>query len=1490
MPLRLRLPFRNSAKKKARPNLSSTVSSTNKEDGQPTASESTLSRPNSVPTPSVTYDNLWERAEKDLRKDKKGEELLQEATQILKDWGLDIQLSGGDGYKKLCSFLEERTSELKEKQWMICDQDVSVQDKVTKVMRNILVVKDVINTAATASHPAAIACAAVTVSLLLFIQAVEQREVLLQGLDKTSATILRIHKMDGLYLHLNETSDDFIAKFEETLTSLCCKLLEFQARALCYLQKNSFVQFSRGMLKRDPWDSLLKDMEDLENEARKFISLIEADELKSERERREGELQSALEKHQIWQTTSTRNEKLKGFFQLLYTCPYRDRKDRNGPRVAETCEWFTSHPRFRKWNESLEAGLLWVSADPGCGKSVLAKYLVDEVLPKPRGRTVCYFFFKDDFDDQRSSTSALCSLLRQVLMAQPSLLPQSALDKLETDGNQLISSFRDLWNILISVSSNPQAGEIIFVIDALDECQDDDRTQLIEEVTRIYLNNSQGHNIKFLMTSRPYGHIRSAFQSLERETPTIHLNAENEVEVDKISREIDLVIASRVCELADRKSLEPSEHAFLQEQLTSINHRTYLWVTLTMEFIEKTPGFTKGNVRRAMGAEIPTSVNDAYSKILNRSPDYAKARRLLHIIIAAKRPLLVKELSLASAVQKVDQPDDEVEEDIEPVERFKVTMRDLCGLLLVIIEGKVYLLHQTVKEFLVLDTPSLGSISAFHTWQHSLKPTESSKVLAEVCIWVLFAHQTPSHEDFWDYSMDYWMDHLREVCSYKGDKLTELGALLCSPWTTEGRRFYEHWKQETYPCPKDPSPLIIASWLGLEGVVELLLGSEETDIDLKDSLWEQTPLSWAASNGHEAVVKLLLQTGQVDINSKDSNQQTPLSWAAEHGHEAVVKLLLQTGLVDIDSKDSNQRTPLSWAAENGHQAVVKLLLQTGLVDIDSKDSNQRTPLSWAAENGHEAVVKLLLQTGLVDIDSKDSNQRTPLSWAAENGHQAVVKLLLQTGLVDIDSKDSNQRTPLSWAAEHGHEAVVKLLLQTGLVDIDSKDSNQQTPLSWAAEHGHEAVVKLLLQTGLVDIDSKDSNQRTPLSWAAEHGHEAVVKLLLQTGQVDIDSKDSRYQRTPLSWAAEHGHEAVVKLLLQTGLVDIDSKDSNQRTPLSWAAEHGHEAVVKLLLQTGQVDIDSKDSDQQTPLSWAAGNDCEAVVKLLLQTGLVDIDSKDSNQRTPLSWAAEHGHEAVVKLLLQTGQVDIDSKDSDQQTPLSWAAGNDCEAVVKLLLQTGLVDIDSKDSNQRTPLSWAAEHGHEAVVKLLLQTGQVDIDSKDSDQQTPLSWAAGNDCEAVVKLLLQTGLVDIDSKDSNQRTPLSWAAEHGHEAVVKLLLQTGQVDIDSKDSDQQTPLSWAAGNDCEAVVKLLLQTGQVDIDSKDANQQTPLSLAARGGHEAVVKLLLQTGQVDIDSKDSDQQTPISWAEETDDERHQAVVKLLSDASTRVKMGGPAVALI
>lgn len=66
---------------------------------------------------------------------------------------------------------------------------------------------------------------------------------------------------------------------------------------------------------------------------------------------------------------------------LFNTSDYNKQMRFNPIRVPGTCKWFCNHNAFKDWLGS-DAGLLLVSAAPGCGKSTLARYLVEEVLPK----------------------------------------------------------------------------------------------------------------------------------------------------------------------------------------------------------------------------------------------------------------------------------------------------------------------------------------------------------------------------------------------------------------------------------------------------------------------------------------------------------------------------------------------------------------------------------------------------------------------------------------------------------------------------------------------------------------------------------------------------------------------------------------------------------------------------------------------------------------------------------------------------------------------------------------------------------------------------------------------------------------------------------------------------------------------------------------------------------------------------------------------------
>ncbi|KAA8645102.1 uncharacterized protein ATNIH1004_009317 [Aspergillus tanneri] len=936
-------------------------------------SNSLLSKQEERREPTPQPNDLWVRAEQILRQSSELDKILKASAEIL-EYYYSLKLQPGDTsyHKRLCDFLEAKAIQVEEKKWAIHlgNHSITVRDQLTKVFRNVLAIKDIVNTAASASPPASLACAGITACFAMVVQAVEQHDLLLQGLELTSGLIPRLRVMETLYSHSQtKQAIDLLGEFQKTLVSIYTRILEFQARALCYLHRHSASQLLGNIFKWDGWADLLQDFERFEKSLDRFTSLI-ADTESSQRHEEvlngHREILNALRERDIWTTTSARDERIKRFFKLLYTCPYKDRKDRNSKRVPGTCEWFTSHSLFQAWQQSksnVSSGLLWVSADPGCGKSVLTRYLVDELLLNTNERTVCYFFFKDDFSDQRSSTSALSIILRQLFIAQPQLLQDAVLDKLDTDGDTFVQSFSELWNLLVSISTNPKAGEIICILDALDECQDSDRNQLIRAVTDFYLRPYKNSKLKFLMTSRPYDHIRRGFWELEAYLPTIHLSGDGKKEAQQISREINLVIRKRVDDISEQRSLEKDERSMLMQQLTAVENRTYLWVSLTLDVLENIPGFTKGNIHRVI-QHLPTTVDNAYERILDRSLDADKARILLHIITAAMRPLSLGELSLALAISAGHQTFTEICDELEPEDRFRKTLRDVCGLFVVVIDEKVYLLHQTAKEFLVRgNNPTVNiNISEVTRWKHSLLPEESNEILADICTsYLAFERNEIDHEKFYVYSSCYWSAHFRQACVREGNPLLIRAQNICNPSSDLYQVWSRIYKNYGNIVPNGPTTLFIASALGLAGVAKLLLDTGNVDVNCKDSEYGRTPLSWAAISGHEAVAKLLLDTGRVGVDYKDSIYgQTPLSLAAENGHEAVVKLLLDTGRVDVDCKDSKYgQTPLSWAAESGHEAVVKLLLSKGKVNVDCKDSNGRTPLHWAARSGHEAVVKLL---------------------------------------------------------------------------------------------------------------------------------------------------------------------------------------------------------------------------------------------------------------------------------------------------------------------------------------------------------------------------------------------------------------------------------------------------------------------------------------------------------------------------------------------------
>ncbi|MCJ1424372.1 hypothetical protein MMC29_002260 [Sticta canariensis] len=1169
------------------------------------------------------------------------------------------------------------------------------------------------------------------------------------------------------------------------------------------------------------------------------------------------------------------------------TSNYREDKDRNEQRVPGTCEWFLEHQKFLSWQQKDTASLLWVSADPGCGKSVLSRFLVDEVLSfDSQGSSVCYFFFKDDDANRQSGAQALCAILHQLFVQKPELL-KHAMSAYEKSGAEFRTMFQELWDILMKCASDSNIGKIICVLDALDECEKPARDDLITQLTWLYSarNNTHG-KLKFLATSRPYHDIERRLSSSIKDKSTIRLEGENQIESDKISKEIDLVISYQVPLIARsrRFPLGLEVQDALMNGLRKTPNRTYLWLHLILEVVRESLDSRKDPLLEQI-EKLPHTVEEAYEKILgkiNRSDYVEKARRLLHIIVAAARPLTLQELNIALTIDEKLQQRRSCRSyhdlDLESQEEFQDRIRNLCGLFVSIQDSKIYLIHQTAKEFLISKDTSSAK-SNLEVWKHSLNSVVSNSILAKICLSYLMFDEL-KHQDvkslksdvrlFLGYVAVHWTFHYRQARNDLDSVLISIRD-LCDTGSNRFRLWFRsycgHYSIRLF---SDITNLIIASYFGLEALVKLLLEQTNIGLNLGDN-FGRTALQWAAENGHTEVVKLLLQRNEIEVNLKDINARSALSRATEKGHTEVVTLLLKRNKIEVNVKDKYDRTALSLATERGHTEVVKLLLKRNEIEVNFKDRYGRTALSLAAERGHTEVVKLLLERNEIEVNVKDIYGQTVLSLAAERGQTEDVKLLLEQNEIEVNIKAQNCYTALLWAAKKGHTEVVKLLLERNEIEVNFQEYSGCTALLWAAERGHAEVVNLLLEQNAVEVNLTDNHHgRTALLWAAERGHREVVTLLLKWDEVEVNLKDKCGQ-TALSLAAKRGHTELVRLLLKQNAIEVNFKDDYAQTALSLAVKRGHTEVVRLLLERDEVEVNLKDESCFTALLWAAMNAHTEVVRLLLERDEVEVNLKDNCSQTALSLAAKRGHTEVVRLLLERDEVEVNVKDIYGKTALSPAAERGHTEVVRLLLERDEVEVNLKGIYGRTALSLAADGGHTEVVKLLLKQNEVEVNLKANWGQTALSLAAERGYPEVIKLLLERNEIEVNLKDNCGQTALSLAVKRGHPEVVRLLLERDEVEVNLKDNCGRTALLLAAKRGHPEVVKLLLERDEVEVNLKDDCGQTALSLAAEKGHAEVVKLLLQRNEIEVNLTDKYRgRTALLWAAERG---HTEVVRLL-----------------
>ena len=119
---------------------------------------------------------------------------------------------------------------------------------------------------------------------------------------------------------------------------------------------------------------------------------------------------------------------------------------------------------------------------------------------------VLYFFFSDN-QEQRTVSSALCSLLHQLFRFRPQLFKKHAQFALTEDGDSLKTEFHPAGDLFLKAVTDSEVGPILCVLDGLDECDQEDRRALLNKLRDEYdsrsTQSSEEFKLRFFITSRP---------------------------------------------------------------------------------------------------------------------------------------------------------------------------------------------------------------------------------------------------------------------------------------------------------------------------------------------------------------------------------------------------------------------------------------------------------------------------------------------------------------------------------------------------------------------------------------------------------------------------------------------------------------------------------------------------------------------------------------------------------------------------------------------------------------------------------------------------------------------------------------------------------------------------------------------------------------------------------------------------------------------------
>ncbi|GFF94895.1 WD40 repeat-like protein [Aspergillus lentulus] len=221
------------------------------------------------------------------------------------------------------------------------------------------------------------------------------------------------------------------------------------------------------------------------------------------------------------------------------------------------------------WVETSSKCIFWLNSMAGTGKSTISRMVAD--LFKETGQLGASFFFKRGEADRGNARRFVSTIAKQLMNSNRQLAPKIA---------KAIQDDADLPTKALPHEGEQHETTSVIVIDALDECNDDDIEVLLKLLP--WLQESKSIHLWIFLTSRPELSIREGFEQIQDHQDIVLQ------EVPSIKNDIRLFLQHRFSEIKEKQKVPGDWPAYkTMETLVKMAVPLFIFAATICRFVEE---------------------------------------------------------------------------------------------------------------------------------------------------------------------------------------------------------------------------------------------------------------------------------------------------------------------------------------------------------------------------------------------------------------------------------------------------------------------------------------------------------------------------------------------------------------------------------------------------------------------------------------------------------------------------------------------------------------------------------------------------------------------------------------------------------------------------------------------------------------------------------------------------------------------------------------